>query len=49
MAAEMSNSTVLMDNKWHCTTKMVVIVFVISWGIIAYAYAGSIMGTTLGR
>jgi MFS family permease len=37
------------DKRCHYSTKMVLAVSGISMGAVSYAYAGSIVGTTLGR
>ena len=41
--------TVMDDERSHYKAKMVLAVIGISLGAVSYAYAGSIVGTTLGQ
>lgn len=40
---------VMVDNKRHYNSRVVLIVCGISWAAIGYSYAGSVIATTLGQ
>lgn len=45
----MADTTIITDNKRHFKANTVFIISGISFGAVSYAYAGSIIGTTLGQ
>lgn len=41
--------SVISERKNHYKAHTVWVVFGVSWGAVSYAYAGSVIGTTLGE